>query len=352
MTTTTKKKKKIVSTGICNFCQAELDKAKMTQHLKYCTSRQAQIADQQAANQGKQIQLLHLLVEGQYNPQYWLHLEIPALSPLYILDDFLRDIWLECCGHLSAFTINGIHYEVDPEDVIPLPSSGKIDTQPQTEEEVDEEGSEKQIIAKVLQQANGFFQNIVPQFRELLPTALIEECRQFSSVDDLILFLQQKDKEIKWGLTPRASDVEGKKASLERFLAKQLIKNMLQFLQQDESMNVSLQRAVRNLKPGKNFFYEYDFGSTTSLTLRVISEREGPFPSKEEEIVSLMAQNRAPEFTCAHCGKPADLINADYSYEGPLCYCQSCADKEDPDLDMNMLPIVNSPRVGVCAYGG
>ncbi|GER89824.1 hypothetical protein KDW_39860 [Dictyobacter vulcani] len=352
MTTTTKKKKKIVSTGICNFCQAELDKAKMTQHLKYCTSRQAQIADQQAAYQGKQVQILHLLVEGQYNPQYWLHLEIPALSPLYILDDFLRDIWLECCGHLSAFTINGVHYEADLEDVTPLPPSGKIDTQPQTEEIVDEEGSEKQIIATVLQQANGFFQNIVPQFQELLPTALIKECRQFSSVDDLILFLQQKGKEIKWGPTPRASDEEEQKAYMERYFAKQLIKNMLQLLQQDESMDVPLQRALRNLKPGKNFFYEYDFGSTTSLTLRVISEREGPFPSKEEEIVSLMAQNRAPELTCAHCGKPAYLINVDYSDEDLLYYCQSCEEKEDPDLEMNMLPIVNSPRIGVCAYGG
>ena len=29
------------------------------------------------------------------------------------LDRFLRDTWLECCGHLSAFEIGGIRYAVD-----------------------------------------------------------------------------------------------------------------------------------------------------------------------------------------------------------------------------------------------
>ncbi|GCE30031.1 hypothetical protein KDA_55150 [Dictyobacter alpinus] len=81
------------------------------------------------------------------------------------------------------------------------------------------------------------------------------------------------------------------------------------------------------------------------------SEREGPFPGKEEEIVSLMAQNQAPKFTCARCGKPAKLISTDYSDEGILCYCKSCASKQNLEFEMNLLPIVNSPRVGVCAYG-
>ena len=42
---------------------------------------------------------------------YWLHVEIPASAMLSELDNFLRGIWLECCGHLSAFTIQDRRYE-------------------------------------------------------------------------------------------------------------------------------------------------------------------------------------------------------------------------------------------------
>ena len=47
---------------------------------------------------------------------YWLHIEMNAMATLAELDQFLRDIWLECCGHLSEFTINGIRYETSPSD--------------------------------------------------------------------------------------------------------------------------------------------------------------------------------------------------------------------------------------------
>ena len=45
---------------------------------------------------------------------HWLHLEAPASVQLQLLDDFLRDLWLECCGHLSCFTIDGVRYEAVP----------------------------------------------------------------------------------------------------------------------------------------------------------------------------------------------------------------------------------------------
>lgn len=43
-----------------------------------------------------------------------MHLAVPANTKLQTLDQFLRDIWLECCGHLSAFEINGMRYSVSP----------------------------------------------------------------------------------------------------------------------------------------------------------------------------------------------------------------------------------------------
>jgi hypothetical protein len=38
---------------------------------------------------------------------------MPATAILRDLDQFLRQIWLECCGHLSAFKIAGTQYSVE-----------------------------------------------------------------------------------------------------------------------------------------------------------------------------------------------------------------------------------------------
>ncbi len=40
---------KKTSSGICNFCQNEIDKRKMTQHLKYCKQRSAIIKEEKSA---------------------------------------------------------------------------------------------------------------------------------------------------------------------------------------------------------------------------------------------------------------------------------------------------------------
>ncbi len=42
--------------------------------------------------------------EGADDPRYWLYAEAQANASLRHLDAFLRKIWLECCGHLSAFS--------------------------------------------------------------------------------------------------------------------------------------------------------------------------------------------------------------------------------------------------------
>lgn len=39
-----------------------------------------------------------------------MHLEADAYATLEDLDAFLRSTWLECCGHMSAFTINKKRY--------------------------------------------------------------------------------------------------------------------------------------------------------------------------------------------------------------------------------------------------
>ena len=46
---------------------------------------------------------------------YWMHLQVAVDTTLATLDRFLRDTWLECCGHLSVFRISGLNYYVDTE---------------------------------------------------------------------------------------------------------------------------------------------------------------------------------------------------------------------------------------------
>jgi hypothetical protein len=51
-------------------------------------------------------------IEDAYSPIFWMDVEMKANSTLEELDGFLRGEWLECCGHLSDFDIDGITYTV------------------------------------------------------------------------------------------------------------------------------------------------------------------------------------------------------------------------------------------------
>ena len=96
---------------------------------------------------------------------------------------------------------------------------------------------------------------------------------------------------------------------------------------------------------GMTFFHEYDFGDTTELKGRVLSEHDGS-PAKAP--VLLLARNLPPEMLCDLCGQPADLMGVDYEGEYRQ-RCEACADEE---MQEALLPIVNSPRAGVCGYTG
>ena len=96
------------STGTCPFCQGTYSKGAMTRHLSACKQRQATLQAAAPHGTGHPTKILHLLVDG-YGP-YWLHLEVRADARLDTLDTFLRNIWLECCGHMSQFCIDGADY--------------------------------------------------------------------------------------------------------------------------------------------------------------------------------------------------------------------------------------------------
>ncbi|MCZ7572921.1 MAG: plasmid pRiA4b ORF-3 family protein [Ardenticatenaceae bacterium] len=202
----------------------------MTRHLQACEARRTAQASS-GLDGPAQSSLLHLVVEGRYAPEYWLHLEVPAYATLYDLDDFLRGIWLECCGHMSSFTI--------------------------------------------------------------------EERGYISSLD------------FWWN-------------------------------DEDSDMRVALGDV---LSPGLKCAYEYDFGSTTALTIRVVSERQGTMTGGQ---VNILARNEPPDIRCDLCGQPATTI---CTFDEYTVACDRCAESGEFDEE-GFLPLVNSPRAGVCGYTG
>src|SRR5579871_1488356 len=99
--------------GNCAFCHAEYSKSEMSRHLETCQQRANIEAQREHAGMAQKISTWHLHIIGLYAPMYWLHLSVTSETTLATLDCFLRAIWLECCGHLSAFEIGGLRYMVD-----------------------------------------------------------------------------------------------------------------------------------------------------------------------------------------------------------------------------------------------
>jgi len=210
-----------VSRGICSICSKEFAKNQMTRHVTAC-------AHSSPSSETR----FHLIVEGSYARNYWLHLAVKPGTTLADLDNFLRGIWLECCEHLSAFEIDGEQY--------------------------------------------------------------------------------------------LSSLYHGAEA---------------------RSMAISLHRI---LYPGIKFTHTYDFGTSTELSLRFVGTLEF---APEKKKVLLLARNLAPMFDCTGCGEPATRLCSECSWQDEAWLCDDCSLEHECGEDM-LLPIVNSPRMGQCAYTG
>jgi predicted RNA-binding Zn-ribbon protein involved in translation (DUF1610 family) len=82
------------------------------------------------------------------------------------------------------------------------------------------------------------------------------------------------------------------------------------------------------------------------MRLKVVDEPEGLTRGQD---VHILARNEPPAIVCGECGKPAAKVCTECLDEGEDWVCDECAARHDEDM---LLPVVNSPRVGVCAYGG
>lgn len=94
------------SRGKCQYCGEETTKGGMTKHLAKCEKR-IQVIQTTDAGSGTEETLWHLRIHDAYAKEYWLDLEMRGSATLEKLDSYMRYIWLECCGHLSKFTVGG-----------------------------------------------------------------------------------------------------------------------------------------------------------------------------------------------------------------------------------------------------
>ena len=117
----------------------------------------------------------------------------------------------------------------------------------------------------------------------------------------------------------------------------------------DGRVRIANSRKLGNFAAGDRFFYLYDYGDTTEIDITVIGKTTR---KPQKEIVRLLARNAPPVLKCADCGKAADCICLEYiePFENKF-YCADCAKKHEDD-DHPMLPVTNSPRMGVCGYDG
>lgn len=86
--------KKIKSEGHCVYCNKIYSKGGLSRHLSTHLKKLEQ------APPKKTSLAYHIRVEA---GPFFLQLLMNGNKPLKNLDSFLRQIWLECCGHLSEF---------------------------------------------------------------------------------------------------------------------------------------------------------------------------------------------------------------------------------------------------------
>lgn len=214
------------SRGKCNYCQREFTRGGMIRHLDACPQRLAIITERDG-QRGKKEPLYHLSVRDAWRSDFWLNLEVNGSTTLQQVDRYLRAIWLECCGHLSQFSVE------------------------------------------------------------------------------------------RWG------------------------------------NEISMRRQVGKVfTPGVELNHVYDFGTSSETLVKAVSVREGRATTSHP--VALMARNNMPEASCIQCGRPASKFCLECLYEEdePGLLCDEHARSHPHDDYGEPMPLVNSPRLGMCGYDG
>lgn len=101
-----------------------------------------------------------------------------------------------------------------------------------------------------------------------------------------------------------------------------------------------------------SFLHIYDFGTSSETRIALVGTREGAPLSKHP--ITLLSRNLIPQEPCFRCSEPAAFMcigcQGEHDTSGLLCV--SHARNHDHEEFGEPLPLVNSPRLGMCGYDG
>lgn len=111
-------------------------------------------------------------------------------------------------------------------------------------------------------------------------------------------------------------------------------------------------KAGQVLRPGLELTHVYDFGTSSETLVKVVAARQGRALTKHP--ITRMARNEPPSLSCMECDEPAAWLCMECVHEdettGALCQAHV---RTHPHEDYGEpLPVVNSPRMGMCGYTG
>jgi hypothetical protein len=165
------------SKGTCAYCGTEIAKNGVTKHLSACSERQTAIQQAERKKSASET-LYHLRVQdASTGSDFWLDLEMRGSKTLKDLDFYLRGIWLECCGHMSQFSIGGWQGEE-------IPKSRRVDqvfTRGLELTHIYDFGTESVTLIKVVGAREGkptTARPIALMARNLMPECECIECKQ------------------------------------------------------------------------------------------------------------------------------------------------------------------------------
>lgn len=92
--------------GKCYYCNKELTERTIKRHMKNCLEMKKVIEEEIKGVKEVRDQFI-ISIKDKNNPSvYCIYISIDANLQLHHLDKLIRDIWVECCGHLSTFYID------------------------------------------------------------------------------------------------------------------------------------------------------------------------------------------------------------------------------------------------------
>ena len=95
----------------CYYCNKELTERTIKRHMKNCSEMKKIIEEQNVTDKKQRNQFIIAIKSKYEGNDYCIYLSIDGTLGLVHIDQFIRDIWVECCGHLSGFRIRGKFYQ-------------------------------------------------------------------------------------------------------------------------------------------------------------------------------------------------------------------------------------------------